>query len=124
MRNPINPKTGLPIPSRTDQEPRSKRQGRVPGPEDIRQVAAETLRDPGLHATPEEFGAGVARAVEDLGMKAAGNARAFGEQRRPAEDGTPGIAGSAHGGSRGPRVARGQGAGAATASAGAILMRK
>ncbi|MCH8214701.1 MAG: hypothetical protein IIC54_11620 [Proteobacteria bacterium] len=106
MRNPINPKTGLPIPSRTDQEPRSKRQGRVPGPEDIRQVAAETLRDPGLHATPEEFGAGVARAVEDLGMKAAGIALAFDEKRRQAEDDTAGIAGIADARMRFPRVAQ------------------
>ena len=95
MRNPIDPKTGLPIPSRTDQEPRGERQGRVAGPEDIRQVTAETLRDPGLHATPEDVGAGVARAVEDLGAKAAGIALAFDEKRRQAEDDTAGIAGLA-----------------------------
>ena len=53
MRYPIDPKTGLPIPSHTDQEPRRERQGRVLGPEDIRQVTAETLCDPGLHATPD-----------------------------------------------------------------------
>ena len=48
----IDGPSGLPVPRRTDKAPRSKRQGRVPGPEDIRQVAAQTLRDPGLHATP------------------------------------------------------------------------
>ena len=31
----IDPKTGLPIPSRTDRAPRNKRQGRVPGPGDV-----------------------------------------------------------------------------------------
>ncbi len=40
MRNPIDPKTGLPIPSRTDQQPRRRRQGRVPGPGDVAQIDA------------------------------------------------------------------------------------
>ncbi len=102
----IDPPSGLPVPRRTDRAPGSKRQGRVPGPEDIRQVAAQTLRDPGLHATPEDFGAGVARAVEDLGMKAAGIALAFDEKRRQAEDDTAGIAGIADARVRFPRVAQ------------------
>ena len=102
----IDPPSGLPIPRRTDRAPRNKRRGRVPRPEDIRQVTAETLRDPGLHATPEEFGAGVARAVEDLGMKAAGIALAFDEKRRQAEDDTAGIAGIADARMRFPRVAQ------------------
>ena len=102
----IDPPSGLPIPRRTDRAPRNKRRGRVPRPEDIRQVTAETLRDPGLHATPEDFGAGIARAVEDLGMKAAGIALAFDEKRRQAEDDTAGIAGLADARMRFNKVAR------------------
>ncbi|MCH7956552.1 MAG: hypothetical protein IIB63_03260 [Proteobacteria bacterium] len=102
----IDPPSGLPIPRRTDRAPRNKRRGRVPRPEDIRQVTAETLRDPGLHATPEDFGAGIARAVEDLGMKAAGITLAFDEKRRQAEDDTAGIAGLADARMRFNKVAR------------------
>ncbi len=102
----IDGPSGLPVPRRTDKAPRNRQRGRVPGPEDIRQVSAETLRDPGLHATPEDFGAGVARAVEDLGAKAAGIALAFDEKRRQAEDDTAGIAGIADARVRFPKVAQ------------------
>ena len=54
----IDPKTGLPFPRRTDKAPRNRQRGRVPGPADVDQIDAQVLRDPGVHATPEDFGAG------------------------------------------------------------------
>ena len=59
----IDPRSGLPVPRRTDKAPRSKRQGRVPGPADVKQIDAQVLRDPGVHATPADFGAGIGKAV-------------------------------------------------------------
>ena len=81
----IDPKTGLPVPRRTDRAPRSKRQGRVPGPGDVAQVDAQVLRDPGLHAMPEDFGAGIGQAVEQFGKAAFRVASDFAEMRRAAK---------------------------------------
>ncbi len=63
----IDPPSGLPVPRRTDRAPRSERQGRVPGPGDVAQIDAQVLRDPGLHATPADFGAGIGKAIEQFG---------------------------------------------------------
>ncbi|MFQ5620096.1 MAG: hypothetical protein ACE5FR_14120, partial [Rhodospirillales bacterium] len=59
-----DPPSGLPVPRRTDRTPRNKRQGRVQGPGDVAQIDAQVLRDPGLHATPADFGAGIGNAIE------------------------------------------------------------
>ncbi len=105
MRDPIDPKTGLPIPSRTDQQPRRRRRGRVPGPGDIAKVDAEVLRDPGLHATPEDFGAGVGDALADFAAGAGRVASDFAEMRREAEDDTAAAAGLSEARVRFTRVA-------------------
>ncbi len=67
----IDAPTGLPVPTRNDFGPGRKRRGRVPGPGDVETVDAAVLRDPGLHATPADFGARVGRAIAeffDLGL--------------------------------------------------------
>ena len=89
----IDPKTGLPFPRRTDKAPRSKRQGRVPGPADVAKIDAQVLRDPGVHATPADFGAGIGAAVADFGRAASRVASDFATMRREAEDDTANAAG-------------------------------
>ena len=88
----IDHPSGLPVPRRTDKAPRSKRQGRVPGPGDVAQIDAQVLRDPGVHATPADFGAGIGRSVEAFGAAAFRVASDFAEMRRDAEDATAGAA--------------------------------
>ncbi len=89
----IDPPSGLPVPRRTDRAPRDNRQGRVPGPAGVAQIDAQVLRDPGLHATPEDFGAGIGKAVEQFGAAASRVASDFAEMRREAEDDTAAMAG-------------------------------
>ncbi|MFQ5765968.1 MAG: hypothetical protein ACE5GT_13690, partial [Rhodospirillales bacterium] len=102
----IDKRSGIPVVSRTDQEPRRKRQGRVPGPGDVAKVDAEVLRDPGLHATPEDFGAGIGAAVADFGAAAGRVASDFATIRREAEDDTAAAAGLSEARVRFTRVAR------------------
>ena len=84
----IDPRTGLPYPVRTDRAPRSRRQGRVPGPADVAKIDAQVLRDPGVHATPDDFGAGVGAALADFADAAGRVASDFATMRREAEDDT------------------------------------
>ncbi len=59
----IDPRTGLPVPRRTDRAPRRGRKAiRIPGPGDIDQVPAGVARDPGLDVEPTAFGSGVGEA--------------------------------------------------------------
>ena len=101
----IDPRTGLPFPLRTDRAPPNKRQGRVPGPADVAQIDAQVLRDPGVHATPEDFGAGIGKAVERFGKAASRVASDFAEMRREAEDDTAAVAGLSEARVRFTRVA-------------------
>ena len=65
----IDPRTGLPVPRRTDRAPRGGRKAiRIPGPGDIEQVPAGVARDPGLDLDPKAFGSGVGEAVADFGQ--------------------------------------------------------
>ena len=102
----IDGPSGLPVPRRTDRAPRSKRQGRVPGPADVAKIDAQVLRDPGVHGTPVDFGAGIGVAVADFGKAASRVASDFAEMRREAEDDTAGIAGLADARLRFTRVAQ------------------
>ncbi len=101
----IDPPSGLPVPRRTDKAPRSKRRGRVPGPADVARIDAQVLRDPGVHATPADFGAGIGKAVERFGAAASRVASDFAEMRREAEDDTAAVAGLADARVRFTRVA-------------------
>ncbi|MCH8927019.1 MAG: hypothetical protein IH924_12940, partial [Proteobacteria bacterium] len=101
----IDPPSGLPVPRRTDRAPRSKRQGRVPGPADVAQIDAQVLRDPGVHATPADFGAGIGKAIERFGAAASRVASDFAEMRREAEDDTAAMAGLSEARVRFTRVA-------------------
>jgi hypothetical protein len=101
----IDPKTGLPFPVRSDRAPRNKRQGRVPGPADVAQIDAQVLRDPGVHATPDDFGAGIGKAIEQFGAAAGRVASDFAEMRREAEDDTAAAAGLSEARVRFTRVA-------------------
>ncbi|MEE8222954.1 MAG: hypothetical protein V3S59_01520, partial [Alphaproteobacteria bacterium] len=111
----IDAPTGLPVPTRTDRGPGRKRQGRVPGPGDVDQVDAAVLRDPGLHATPADFGAGVGRGLADFGAAAGRVAADFATMRREAEDDTAATAGLSEARVRFTKVAQGLRAQATTA---------
>ena len=102
----IDPPSGLPVPRRTDKAPRSKRRGRVPGPADVDQIDAQVLRDPGVHATPADFGAGIGAAVADFGKAASRVASDFAEMRRAAEDDTAAAAALSEARARFIKVAR------------------
>ena len=101
----IDGPSDLPVPRRTDKAPRNKRQGRVPGPGDVAQIDAQVLRDPGLHATPADFGAGIGMAIEQFGAAASRVASDFAEMRREAEDDTAAMAGLSEARVRFTRVA-------------------
>ncbi|TDI60199.1 MAG: hypothetical protein E2O94_02000, partial [Alphaproteobacteria bacterium] len=75
----------------------------------------QVLRDPGLHATPEDFGAGVGEAVADFSLAAAGVVKAFEDKRREAEDDTAGAVGLSDARVRFNKVARSMEAQATTA---------
>ena len=65
----IDPRTGLPVPRRTDRAPRRGRKPiRIPGPGDIDRVPAGVARDPGLDVDAKAFGSGVGEAVADFGQ--------------------------------------------------------
>ena len=102
----IDPRTGLPYPVRTDRAPRSRRQGRVPGPADVAKIDAQVLRDPGVHATPADFGAGIGKAIEQFGAAASRVAADFATMRREAEDDTAAAAGLSEARVRFTRIAR------------------
>ena len=87
----------------------------MPGPGAIDQVNVQVLRDPGLHATPEDFGAGVGEAVADFSLAAAGVVKAFEDKRREAEDDTAGAVGLSDARVRFNKVARSMEAQATTA---------
>ena len=70
------------------------------------QIDAQVLRDPGVHATPADFGAGIGKAIERFGAAASRVASDFAEMRRAAEDDTAGIAGLADARVRFTTVAR------------------
>ena len=78
----IDQRSGLPVPRRTDKSPRNRQRGRVPGPADVAQIDAQVLRDPGAHATPDDFGAGIGRSVEDFGKAASRVTSDFIKMRR------------------------------------------
>ncbi len=88
----IDARSGLPVPSRTDRAPRNRQRGRVPGPADVEQIDAQVLRDPGVHATPDDFGAGIGRSVEAFGKSAFRIVSDFEEMREAAEDETASAA--------------------------------
>ncbi len=102
----IDGRSGLPVPRRTDRVPRNRQRGRVPGPADVAQIDAQVLRDPGVHATPADFGAGIGKAVERFGAAAGRVASDFAEMRREAEDDTAATAGLSEARARFTRVAR------------------
>ena len=78
----------------------------TPGPADVDQIDAQVLRDPGVHATPADFGAGIGAAVADFGKAASRVASDFAEMRRAAEDDTAAAAALSEARARFIKVAR------------------
>ena len=64
------------------------------------------LRDPGVHVTPEDFGAGIGKAIEQFATAAGRVASDFATMRREAEDDTAAMTGLSEARVRFTRVAR------------------